>query len=196
MRTISLPVCALLCATTFFGACKQTPDQPSDDNAPAAENTAPEEAPAVEPEPQDEELDAQLLAIEFDCPVAEVTVTGEPLEVVSALAWRIETEEEVVGDFVMLTDEDITCSVIMDHGYTPERQVTAFASGVNPEFNSVRNRNHTETGAYLQLAEAAEEAGERQVICVPDVVAIEGLHNQEFSAIGLFIGEFCGTMRR
>lgn len=191
------------------GACNRAPSEPSGpsspvvesnpvvESSPLVERSAAESPPVVEPAPDvDEELERQLLEIEFDCPFAEVTEGGEALDVVTALAWRVENDTTVVGDYVMLTDEDITCEVIMDHRFTPIRHVTAIVSGVAPRFNAVRNINHTEMGMPLRLARAGEQGGESQVICIPEPIAIEGTHRQEFSAVGLFIGEFCGTSYR
>ena len=163
-------------------ACERAPSQPAQPEPPVEESAqTPEQEQTVEP-----------AAPSTDCPGLAVTVDGRPYEAASALAWRITTDDGLTGHRVMLTDENITCRLIMDHYYSPDSYVSAFASNQHRHYHSVNVRGGGQQEVSLEVVLDPDQPGEQLAICVREPVTFVAEEGQEYSIVGLFSGEFCG----
>ena len=164
----------------FFCACERT-STPTGETPPAEEQES--ESTTVEPEPAPEPI---------ECPERSITIDGEPYPVASALAYRGMQNGEVAWQRVMLTDEDINCSAIVDHEYTPRSYVTTYIQTGLPDAGMVYVRGGRQRTAGLGIARTTAVAGEEISMCVHEPVTVTDRDEREITLVGLVAGRFCG----
>lgn len=170
----------LLCFVCIFALACEKPSTPP-------EETAPEEQQATEGSTGEQEPAAPTI----DCPELSITVDGEPFQVVTAMGFRVVARGVLSGHRIMLTDEDITCSAVMDYDYAPSNFVTAVATP-DPQHNSLSTSAGFQVGPNLELVRDPEDVGEELAICLHEPITIMWTRDEELSVVGLFTGVFCG----
>ena len=170
----------LLCFFCIFAlACSKQSVPP--------EETALEEQRATESTTGEQEPTAPAT----DCPELAITRDGEPFPVAEGLGFKIVAQGEVSGHQIMLTEEDINCSAVLDYDYSPTTYVMATVAA-ETEANSISVFDGFQAGVNLEITHYPEEVGDELAFCLREPVTLMSTSDQEYSFIGHFVGRFCG----